>query len=618
MADAWGVDDGYWDVGGTWHDTTDDTRRALRLAMGGHADVEDPPPRSRPVWLVRHGTAPPLERLAHLVLEDGTTVDAAKSIPPDLPLGYHDLHPSDGGISTRLIVTPGVCHLPPDLRAWGWTVQAYAARSKVSWGIGDLGDLGRLAAWSAGLGAGVLGVSPLNAALPLPPQQPSPYFPSSRRFHDPLYVAVESVPGFDPDDPALAKAQEAGRALNAQRHIDRDRVLDAKIAALEHLWAGFGGDPDFDAYRREQGDALRQFTAFTVLTEHHRSPWHRWPAEHRRPESPGVGRFAAANADRLSFHAWIQWLLDRQLAAAAAHLALIVDLPVGVDPDGADAWVWQDSYAHGARVGAPPDEFNVAGQDWGVPPFVPWKLRAAGYEPFARTLRAALRHASGVRIDHVMGLFRLYWVPPGADPAAGAYVRYPAGELLEVVALESVRAGAFVVGEDLGTVEDEVRDRLRAADVLSYRLVWFEREPPERFPEQSFAAVTTHDLPTIPGLWTGADVADQEAAGVTPNLEGTAELRQHLIEIAGVTPDAPVDAVVQGTYRGLAAAPSMVVAAVLEDPLGVEERPNLPGTVDERPNWCLALPVPLEDVERDPRVHAVAAALGRRPGRTGP
>jgi 4-alpha-glucanotransferase len=277
--------------------------------------------------------------------------------------------------------------------------------------------------------------------------------------------------------------------------------------------------------------------------------------------------------------------------------------------------VWQDVFAHGARVGAPPDEFNAAGQDWGVPPFVPWKLRAAGYEPLVRTMRAAMRHAGALRVDHVMGLFRLYWIPPGLGPADGAYVRYPESELLEIVALESVRAGVVIVGEDLGTVEDDARARLAAAGVLSSRLVWFEREPPAHYPEQAFAAVTTHDLPTIPGAWTGADLDAQRAAGVEPNVAGLAELRAHLAAVAGVTEAAPVAEVVLGAYRRLASAPAMIVSATLDDPLGVEERPNLPGTTDERPNWSIALPVPLDSIERNPVVQAVAAALAARDAR---
>jgi 4-alpha-glucanotransferase len=549
--DAWGIEDGYWDIEGRWHETAEPTRRALRVAMGGLSDVADPPPASRPVWFVRHGTTPSIERPAELLLEDGTSVRASSALPPDLPLGYHDLLPSDGGPTTRLIVTPDRCHLPVGLRTWGWSAQLYAARSRDSWGIGDLGDLATLAHWSAALGAGVLAINPLHAAQPCVPQEPSPYFPSSRRFRNPLYLRIEDVPGFSSSDGSLAIAAEAGRALNDERVIDRDRVYELKLSALELLWSTFQEHPAFDAYVARGGSALRQFGVYCALAERHGSGWTTWPSEFRRPDSPGVTRFAAAQHQRIRFHCWLQWLLDEQLAAAGAEVPLLGDLAIGFDPNGADAWVWQDTIALGVRVGAPPDAFNADGQDWGLPPFVPWKLRAVGYEPLVQTLRAALAHCGALRIDHVMGLFRLFWIHEGGTPSDGTYVRFPDNELLDIVALESQRAGAVIVGEDLGTVEDVVREQLTARGVLSYRLAWFEDEPPTAFPAQALAAVTTHDLPTIAGVWSGAD--EQASGG----------LRDRLTSLTGLSPDADLDAVVLAAYERLAAAPSMVVTATI-------------------------------------------------------
>jgi 4-alpha-glucanotransferase len=610
-ADAWGIEDGYWDAQGLWHDTPETTRRALRVAMGGHVDLDDPPPRARPVWFVAAGSAPAVERPAEVVLEDGTTLQVARLLPPDLPLGYHDLEPVDGGQPTRLIVVPPRCHLPDDLHTWGFTVQVHATRSRHSWGVGDLDDLAALSRWSRDLGAGVVAISPLHAGLPMRPQEPSPYFPSSRRFRSPLFIRIEDVPGWDPSDPVLADAAAAGRALDDDRFIDRDRAYALKLAALEHLWAADGGASGdaFDEFVAAEGDDLRQYAVFCALVEHHGRRWPGWPAEHRRPDAPGVARFAHEHADRVRFHSWVQWLLDEQLRRAGNELPIIGDLAVGIDPGGADSWVWQDIVAAGVRVGAPPDEFNTVGQDWGFPPFVPWRLRAAGYEPLARTVRAALRHNGALRIDHVMGLFRLFWIPPGAGPTAGTYVRYPATELLDVVALESVRAGAWIVGEDLGTVEDESRQCLADRGVLSYRLLWFEAETTEAYPRQALAAVTTHDLPTIAGLWSGSDLADQQAFGLEPNEEGTATLRRRLAEIAGVTTDASLADVVRAAYGRLARAPSMVATATLEDALGVEERSNLPGTTHRVENWSLALPVPLEDIVDRPDVLALTRVL---------
>jgi 4-alpha-glucanotransferase len=304
-------------------------------------------------------------------------------------------------------------------------------------------------------------------------------------------------------------------------------------------------------------------------------------------------------------------LIELQLAEASEAIGIINDLAIGVDPEGADAWLWRDSFASGVTVGAPPDEFNLAGQDWGLPPFDPWKLRAQAYEPFIETIRSGMSHSAGIRIDHVMGLFRLYWIPEGSSPAEGTYVRYPYEDLLNILALESNRAGAFVVGEDLGTVEDVVRDEMEERNMLSYRLLWFEEEPPKRFPEKALAAVSNHDVPTIAGLWTGADIEALRALGLEVNEEGLEAQLARLRKWTGLAPTAPVEEVIEATYELLAEAPSAVVMATLEDTLGVVERPNLPGTTDERPNWSIPLPLTLEEVIADPRVERAAKTLGR-------
>ncbi|MEA3021139.1 MAG: 4-alpha-glucanotransferase, partial [Actinomycetota bacterium] len=316
--DAWGIEDGYHDIHGEWHDTSEAARRALRVAQGGLADLADPPPQARPVWFVRHRSAPSIQRPARLDLEDGSVVHPHDALPPDLPLGYHDLHPDDGGPTTRLIVVPDRCHLPHGLRTWAWTAQLYAARSRESWGIGDLRDLATLASWSRDLGAGYLAINPLHAPLPLARQEPSPYFPSSRRFLSPLYLRLEDVPGWDPDDADLSAAAAAGRGLNDERIIDRDRIHAVKLRALERLWASFTGDARFDTFRAARGQALHQHACFNVLAEHHGVGWRSWPSEHRRPDSPAIERFmtSAEHAARLRFHQWVQWLLDEQLAHA--------------------------------------------------------------------------------------------------------------------------------------------------------------------------------------------------------------------------------------------------------------------------------------------------------------
>ncbi len=600
-AEAWGVALGYHRTDGAWHEPPPETVDAILDSMGaGRADAPaaDGPRFARPGDWVGERTV--------LTLEDGGEIGVEGALPPDLPFGYHRLG------ERALIVSPGRCVLPAR-REWGWAVQLYAARSRASWGIGDLADLRRLAEWSAReQGAGLVLVNPLHAAVPGVPQQASPYFPSSRRFRNPLYLRVEEVPGAEAIDD-LGELAAAGHALNDDRRIDRDAVYKHKLAALEQVYERFRGDPALDEYCRREGPSLEGYATFCTIAEDQGCPWPQWPAPLRRPGSSAVAGYRDAYSSRVRFHMWLQWLLDVQLEGAGRGGAAIVhDLAVGVDPGGADAWLWNDVIVGEMAVGAPPDEFNTQGQDWGVPPFDPWKLRAAGYGPFIETIRSALRHAGGIRLDHVMGLFRLFWVPRGTSAKHGTYVRYPASDLLDIVALESHRAGAYVVGEDLGTVEDAVRHELWERDVLSYRLLWFERESPERWPVKALAAVTTHDLPTIAGLWSGRDVEAQRSVGAQPNEDALAATRAHLQAVSGVaSPDAPVEDVVAGAHRALGRAACMLVTAALDDALAVEERPNMPGTLDEWPNWSIALPAPLEEIERHPGAQAVAEALRR-------
>lgn len=611
--ETWGVAEGYEDSQGDWRDVSGTTVTSILRTMGS-AQRRKPPGLGvdTPVIVARAGK--PIKVAGGpwlLETEDGGSEPVDGRLPADLPPGYHQLRRVTDGHGVLLVVSPRRCHLPADLRTWGWALQLYATRSRTSWGIGDLGDLRRLARWSRSRGAGMGLLNPLHAVTPGVAQEPSPYYPSSRCFRNPIYLRIEEVPGVDGmvDDLAVQ-----ARMLNADRLIDRDAVWRLKQEALERAWTRFrdrGGDAGFDRYRDEQGAALDRFAGYCVLAERHGSPWSTWPAELRRPDSPAVARFTADHHDRIRFHQWLQWLVEQQLEAAGEAIDLVQDLAIGVGPGGADTWQWQDAFALDVRVGAPPDEFNTQGQDWGLPPFDPWRLRLARYEPYVRTLRAGFRSAGGLRFDHVMGLFRLYWIPADTGPADGTYVRYQWREMLDILALESMRAQAYVVGEDLGTVEDMVRDELAARDVLSYRLLWFEDTPPRRFPRQALAAVTTHDLPTIAGLWSGTDLAEQRALDLKPNEESTEGIRSRLCEWVGLAGDEPSDEVVVRTHELLAQAPSRILNATLDDALAVPERPNIPGTTDERPNWSLALPVPLEDIETDERVAAIGRALCR-------
>jgi 4-alpha-glucanotransferase len=577
-------------------------REAVLAAMGIGSD-EEPPDAGR-VVVARPGT--PLPEPGEVVLEDRTRLGRIEKLAPDTPFGYHHLTRDDGS-DALLIAGPGRCLLPAGLREWGWAVQLPTTRSRRSWGIGDLGDLRELAAWSRRVGAGFVTVSPLGAPNPTAEPEPSPYFASTRRFGSALALRAEELPGAI----ELDELAEAGRALNGARLVDRRRAIALKMRALERIWAHGGFDrPSFEAWRAAQGRALERWATFCVLAERHGPGWRSWPSTLHDPAGPGVRQVMAEAPNRIAFHAWIQWCFDLQLAAASAEVRRIADMPVGVDPGGFDAWDWQDHLALDASIGVPADRFSVTGQDWGMPPFIPHRLREAGYEPFIETIRAQLRHAGGLRIDHVLGLFRLWWVPKGMID--GAYVHYPTDELLEIVAIESHRAGAIVIGEDLGTVPAGVRRELRRRRMLSTRLALFEREPPARYPGQTLAGVTTHDLPTVAGAITGSDLDDQAASGVQPDPEGLGKLRARLLAAAGVEENAGLDEVVLGLHAALAASPSALVAATLEDALRMERRPNLPGTVSaQRPNWSLPLPVPVEDLGGDVRVRSLIRVLGR-------
>ena len=612
MADVWGITDGYEDALGVWRPTAPKTRTAMLQAMGVDPMEGGRPPDSR-VWVVRQGTGGQVTGPGRVRLENGAAVEIKRKLPRDLPLGYHYIDLAGEVEPVRLIVVPRQIQIPDWLPAWGWAVQLYGARSRESWGIGDLADLRRLARWSAEeLGAGILLVSPLGAVSPVVPQTASPYSPSSRRFLNLIYIRIEEVPGAAEAIPDLNPLIEQGRALNQSRKINRDAVFKLKLQALELLWRRFGGAKELDFYVAQQGHALEEFAVFCALSERYGGDWRTWPSPFRHPGSAEVARFGFLNKDRIRFHQYVQWLADLQLERGGTEIPLIHDMAIGFEPGGADAWVWQDLLATNVSIGAPPDNYNIRGQDWGLPPFVPYKLRGAAYEPFIQTVRRLLRHAKGLRIDHVMGMFRLFWVPQGMEPAMGAYVAYPSEELLGILALESLRAGALVVGEDLGTVERQVRHKLRGCRVLSYRLLWFETRHPRKYPKMALAAITTHDLPTICGMWTGSDLRAQMEIGLKPNQKGMLAIRQRLQSLTGLADDASLDEVIQRSYRLLSEAPSLIVTATLEDALAVEERPNMPGTISEWPNWSLALPSPLDEIETQPLASEIGQALNVR------
>jgi 4-alpha-glucanotransferase len=595
--DEWGIDASWQDAFDEEHRVPEGTIARLREIIGRPpADLEDRAP-----IVARPGDALEIDD-AEVLCEDGTVRHVDGELAADFPLGYHRLRPPSGP-ERRLIVSPGRCRLPEE-RAWGWAVQLYAARSRGSRGIGDLADLRAIREMAQAQGAGFVLINPLHAVAPTEGQEASPYLPATRRFRNPVYLRVEEVPGADGVD--LSDAE--GRALSDGELIDRDAIWAHKRAVLRRIFDAAGERKDFRDWWWFQGQPLQDWATWCAVADVHGPDWHTWPDELRDPRGDAVRRFAEQHEREVAFHAWLQWATSRQLDAAADGMTVIQDLPIGVAGGGADAWAWQDVLASGVDVGAPPDAFNVQGQNWGSPPLVPWRLRAADYEPFIQSIRATMAGGGGLRIDHVMGLFRLWWVPSDGSAADGAYVRYPAEDLLDIVALESYRAQAVVVGEDLGTVEDGVREALAEHGILSYRLLWFEQDAPKTWPAEAMAAITTHDLPTVAGLWTGSDLEDQLRNGTGPDEELERGRAGLLAKLTGVRKNSKPATAVKRAHERLAQAPSLLLAATLDDAVGEERRPNMPGTT-ERPNWSLPLPVLVDDLPAHPLVRTVASTL---------
>ncbi|HVB77496.1 MAG TPA: 4-alpha-glucanotransferase [Candidatus Nitrosotalea sp.] len=586
--DAWGIEPGYRDARGHWVEATPDRVAAVLAAMGAGSS---PPPE--PAALVLEAGEQAHVGRGEVLTESGEGFAVDGVLPANLPLGYHRL--IVGGQERELIVAPSQCPLPEGLRGWGLSCQLYAARSRRSWGVGDLADLRLLAAGARRRGAGMVMVNPLHAGSPVAPQDASPYHPSSRRWLNPLYLRVEEVPGAQAAAPELASLQRAGQGLSRLPLIDRNRVLELKMDALARIWERAPGPTQSPRWADEDSLEVEGWARFCVLCEVLPGPWATWPDQFRRPGSAELESFAAAHRGRIDFHRWLQVLLDDQLYSAAGELPLVLDLAVGSAGDGYDAWSWQDAMLPQFSLGAPPDPFNSAGQTWGLPPFDPWRLRALNYRPWRQVLRAGFRHARGLRIDHVMGLFRQYWVGLGSDPALGLYVRFPQRDLLRILALEAHRAQALVIGEDLGTVAPEVRSTLAQSLVLGCRVLYFEAEAPELWPQSSAAFISTHDLPTVAGLWSGFD----------PDPE----IRARLAAWTGLPGDAEPARAVTEAHRVLGRSRSRLRFMQIEDALGIEARANLPGTGAEARNWCRALPLPLEDVLAQPRLRELSRLL---------
>ncbi len=651
------------------------TTLTVRSELAGHPDARVP-------WTV-HGESGEIWEgevsLADLAVVSQQTIDGemrsrlALVLPVRPPCGYHELHVRIGQGDrhvdrTRVIVAPEQCHWPVGLRGeqriWGPALQLASVRSERSWGIGEYSDLAAAVDLFAGHGAGMVGVGPMHAPLSYSSSECSPYAPSSRLFLNTLYIDVAAAAERQQCAEVLgglASAEHEARRI-AQRSVDLvepERVAELKWPWLERLWEHFDVQHrqqgsqlagELEGFVRRGGAALRAFATFQAIQEWWErnggdpGGWLQWPEELRRPDSDEVAAFADEHWSRVELYLYLQWLADEQLAAAGRRclehrlkVGLYQDLAVGSVSGGFDSWWRQGLYAPDARQGSPPDDFNLYGQEWGLPPMIPEVLRAHGYEPFAEALRATMRHAGAVRIDHVMGLMQSFWVPPDTPPEEGTYVSGDLDEMLAVVALESQRNRCLVVGEDLGTVPDEVRAALAPRQILSYRLLLHATSsdgsflPPEAFPERSLVAIGSHDLPTLVGFWEGRDLALRDELGLFPDeaaherqLVRRSEDRVRLLLALdredllpeGVTVDLaqPPEMgpeLVRALHEYLARTPARLLSVQLEDVLGQREQVNLPGTTTEHPNWRRKLPATLEELAEDPRLVGVVERLRR-------
>lgn len=663
LAQQRGIGATFHDYRGERHTITTATKAALLEAMGVPlaAERERAKDLLDPVCVSLGGAAIEVpvhvEQLAidatlqwELVLENGETRSGSSDVASlrksgarlvlrsRLPQGYHELTVRSGDrlARTRVIVAPAACYAPAiftHTRVWGVAIQLYTLRSERNWGLGDFADLCELIELAAPLGCSIVGVNPLHALMPANPAHISPYSPSSRQFLNVLYIAVPQVPELEHCAAAVRRIAEPEfrrqlAELRAVPRVDYVRVADCKLEILRLLHEAFAAldaahprRAAFDAYVAQRGEPLRLHALYDALDAHFRARsaeywgWPSWPEEYRGPRAAAVGTFAHTHAAEVEFHSYLQWVAEEQLAHAqrlarerGMTLGLYGDVAVGVNSAGSETWANQALYRLGASIGAPPDPLALLGQDWGIPPQDPSELQTQRYAPYSQMLANNMRHVAALRLDHVMALFRLWWVPRGLPSKDGAYVHYPLEALMAILALESERNRCFVIGEDLGTVPDEVRDAMQRFDVYHYRVLLFEKhpdgsfKPPSAYTAHSLATVTTHDLPTLKAWWEGADIAlrdalelfptersreDACAARVTDRLRlMEALVAQRLWHWDSSEPLPSYSAALSRAihaYLGLSQA--NVALIQLEDLIGMTDAVNVPGTNDEHANW---------------------------------
>jgi 4-alpha-glucanotransferase len=703
LAEAAGLTHDWWDITGTNHVVSDDSKRmllaAMRLPAGTAGDIEEslhqlsaqtvlaslPPSlvatEGLPITLP---LGPALGRLSHavalLVLRedgsrdrlvvtpesgtfrvatapDGRTATLRSVVLPAQPRGRHRIVCSDRGeiYSCLLTVAPARCYLPPDLgpasRRFGLAAHLYTLRRDSDQGIGDFTTLALIGARTAAQGGAVIGLNPLHALFPEDRSYASPYSPSDRRFLDPIYIDVTALP-YLADLPAVRAALFAETAAfvaaRATSAVDypavwaaKRRVLSVAADALDSLPPTHPAVAAFAEFHQHHGAALANFAIFEAISGvYPHGSWRDFPEDLQRPDGAAVQGFAAREAKAVRLSGFMQWVADFQLAAAAdasrqagLGLGFYRDMAVGTAPHGAEAWAEQDLLMRGVSVGAPPDPFSIEGQNWSLPPPNPVAMAAEGYAGFAELLRANMRHAGALRIDHVLGLNRLFLIPDGGRATDGAYLAYPLRDLLGVAALESETAQCIVVGEDLGTVPDGVRDVMTERALLSYRVLWFERRgqsfiPPAEYPKLAAACVSTHDLPTLVGWWTGMDIAERVTLGLSDEAAATRaraerlDEKRHLLEalVAGgfAAMTDPVGeltvALVAAIHAFVSATPCLLDLVQADDLAGEAVAVNLPGTDHERPNWRRKLKIDAGDLWGTPAGSAIVQALRDRKG----
>ncbi|MFN7973208.1 MAG: 4-alpha-glucanotransferase [Acidobacteriota bacterium] len=670
LAEASGILPAYWDIAGREHRIAPDTRLALLRALGVEAsddasaerhlaDIaeQDAEHLAPPCTVIRAGASAELRagaeaQTAVVVLEDGSIVDLAVSgrtlaIPATLPIGHHTVrvHGSGRDAVGPLIVAPPSCPRAADVlgrrKVFGLTGSLYTVRSRDDLGAGDLGDLRRLLGFCRRIGGAFVGVNPLHA-LANHGDEISPYRPVSRLYKNVLYLDVRAIPELETSEDAralLSRSADAGDVarLSEARHVDYERVMALKLPILrmlfdafvrDHLRTGSARAGAYRAWVEGEGEPLHRFGAYLALSERlGTSNWRRWPAALRDSRSREVRDATATEEGAIAWHSWLQFELDRQLASAAGEarrlglpIGVYQDLALGSAPDACDTWAFPGTFCEGVSLGAPPDPLGELGQDWGLPPMHPGRLREDGYRFFILLLRAALRHSGALRIDHVMGLYRQFWVPEGRPGSEGAYVRFPADDLFGILALESTRAGALVVGEDLGTVPAEVPVLMRRHGLLGSRILYFEQDPGPRFrppasyPEDALVTANTHDLPTLEGYWTMGDHAlrrklgifqtDAELATALASREVERRALLAAISAASIAVDPDDGPARRGAIHAvLCKTNAALVGLSLEDLAGEPEPVNVPGTtLDRYPCWSRRLPLSLEELETDPGV----------------